>query len=140
MTNSLPNRWLAPSIAGALALAAATADAGPAPRRFEQAIPNLPGKSLIASEVTLAPGESGPPHHHARSAFIYVYVLSGTVRSQVEGEPARDYRAGDSWVEPPGAHHIVSRNLSSSQPAKFLAVFVVDSDDKVLITLDRSER
>jgi quercetin dioxygenase-like cupin family protein len=131
-----PNRWLAPWIAGALALGPAAAHAGPAPSNFEHAIPNLPGKSLIVHEVTLAPGEAGKPHHHARSAFIYVYLLSGAVRSQVEGEPAHDYHAGDSWYETPGAHHIVSRNLSATQPAKFLAVFVVDSNDKALTTVD----
>lgn len=132
--------WLAPWIAGALVIAplvvSSTAYAGPASASFEHAIPNIPGKSLIAVEVTLAPGEVGKPHHHARSAFIYVYMLSGAVRSQVEGEPPHDYHAGDTWYELPGAHHIVSRNLSASQPAKFLAVFVLDSDDKTLTTLD----
>ena len=133
MKHSAPTRWLAPWIAGALALAPATAHPAPS---FAHAIPNLPGKSLIAFEVNLAPGETGRPHHHARSAFIYAYVVSGTVRSQVEGEPVHDYHAGDSWYEPPGAHHIVSRNPSPSQPAKFLAVFVVDSDDKAFTTVD----
>jgi len=140
MNHHAPTRWLAPWIAGALAIALATAHAAPATNKFEHAIPNFPGKSLIAVEVNLAPGETGRPHHHARSAFIYAYVISGTVRSQVEGEPVHDYHAGDSWYELPGAHHIVSRNPSPSQPAKFLAVFVVDSDDKVLTTLDPSER
>lgn len=128
--------WPALGIAAALAIAPAIADASPATPAFEHAISNIPGKSLIAYEVNLAPGEVARPHHHARSAFIYVYVLSGSVRSQVEGEPPHDYRAGDSWYELPGAHHIVSRNLSASQPAKFLAVFVVDSNDKALTTFD----
>lgn len=122
--------------AGVLAIAPAIALASPRAAAFEHAIPNLPGKSLIAYEVTLAPGQVDRPHHHAYSAFIYVYVLSGAVRSQVEGEPPHDYHAGDSWYESPGAHHIVSRNLSPSQSAKFLAVFVVDSDDKQLTTFD----
>lgn len=134
MTSSYPIRWITPWIAGALAIA--PAHAAPGTTRFEHAIPNLPGKSLIALEVNFAPGEAGPPHHHARSAFIYAYVLSGTIRSQVEGEPAHDYHAGDSWYEPPGAHHVVSRNPSTAQPAKLLAVFVVDSNDKPLSTPD----
>ena len=121
----------------AIALAAVVAHAGPVTPRFEHAIPNLPGKSLVAVEVTFAPGEVSKPHHHAGSAFIYAYVLSGTIRSQVEGEPPHDYHAGDSWYEAPGAHHVQARNLSTSQPAKLLAVFVVDSDDKPLTTLDK---
>jgi quercetin dioxygenase-like cupin family protein len=91
----------------------------------------------VAVEVSFAPGEVSKPHHHARSAFIYAYVLSGTIRSQVEGEPARDYHAGESWYEAPGAHHVQARNMSASQPAKLLAVFVVDSDDKTLTTPDK---
>ena len=129
-------RWMSPLIACALASSPAIAPAGPITPRFEHAIPNLPGKSLVAIEVSFAPGEASHPHHHAGSAFIYAYVLSGTIRSQVEGEPARDYHAGDSWYESPGAHHVQSRNLSATQPAKLLAVFVVDSDDKPLTTPD----
>jgi quercetin dioxygenase-like cupin family protein len=133
-------RWISPLIAGAIAFGPAIARAGTGVPKFAHAIPNLPGKSVVAIEVSFAPGEASRPHHHARSAFIYVYVLAGTIRSQVEGEPARDYRAGDSWFEPPGAHHVQSRNLSATQPAKLLAVFVVDSDDRPLSTEDPEER
>lgn len=121
----------------AIALATTAAHAGPVTPKLEHAISNLPGKSLVAVEVSFAPGEVSKPHHHARSAFIYAYVLSGTIRSQVEGEPARDYRAGESWYEAPGAHHIQAQNMSTSQPASLLAVFVVDSDDKTLTTPDK---
>jgi quercetin dioxygenase-like cupin family protein len=121
----------------AIALATTAAHGGPGKPAFEHAISNIPGKSLVAVEVNLAPGEITKPHHHAPSAFIYVYVLSGTVRSQVEGEPAHDYHAGDTWFEAPGAHHMQARNLSTSQPAKFLAVIVVDTNDKPLTTLDK---
>jgi hypothetical protein len=47
------------------------------------------------------------------------------------------YRLGESWYETPGAHHAVSRNASATKPAKLLAVFVVDTDDKVLTTPDK---
>ncbi|KDD25587.1 Uncharacterised protein [Bordetella bronchiseptica] len=46
--------------------------------------------------------------------------------------PARVYRAGQSWSEPPGASHSISRNASRTEPARLLAVFVVDSGDKAL--------
>ena len=105
--------------------------------KFEQAIANIPGKSLIVVEVSFPPGTVSAPHHHANSAFIYAYVLSGTIRSQVEGEPARTYHAGESWYEAPGAHHLLARNMSAIEPAKLLAVFVVDSNDKQLTTRDQ---
>jgi quercetin dioxygenase-like cupin family protein len=101
---------------------------------FRHAIPNLPGKSLTAVVVDYAPGAASPAHTHARSAFIYAYVLSGDIESQVNDGPKRVYHAGESFFEEPGAVHRVSRNASDSQPARLLAVFVADSDDKVLTT------
>jgi quercetin dioxygenase-like cupin family protein len=104
---------------------------------FSRAIPNIPGKSLIAVEVSYPPGGKSLPHRHASSAFIYGYVVSGRIRSQVDGEPAHVYKAGESFFEAPGAHHLVGGNASKTQPAKLLAVFVVDTDDKALTTPDK---
>lgn len=93
---------------------------------FERAIPNIPGKSLIALEVTYPPGGKSSPHFHAKSAFIYAHVLSGVIRSQVDGEPARVYQAGEGFYENPGSHHRVSENASGSEPASLLAVFITE--------------
>lgn len=93
---------------------------------FERAIPNIPGKSLIALEVTYPPGGKSPPHFHAKSAFIYAHVLSGAIRSQVDGEPDRVYQAGEGFHENPGSHHRVSENASGSEPASLLAVFITE--------------
>nr|WP_231514470.1 cupin domain-containing protein [Mycobacterium sp. URHB0044] len=86
--------------------------------------------------VSYPPGAKSGPHHHAESAFIVVYVISGAIRSQVEGEPARVYRAGETWNEPPGAHHTISENASATEPAELLAVFLVDTGDGPLTTDD----
>ncbi|MFB0488348.1 quercetin dioxygenase-like cupin family protein [Methylobacterium sp. OAE515] len=102
--------------------------------KFEQVVPNLPGKSLVVVEVDYAPGAASPPHKHAQSAFVYAYVISGEIESQVNGGPARIFRAGESWSEPPGATHTISRNASRDVPAKLLAVFIVDTNDKALTT------
>lgn len=99
-------------------------------------IPNQPGKRLISLVVDYAPGASSAAHHHARSAFIYAYVVSGAVRSQVDDEPARVYHAGEAWFEKPGAHHRVSANASATEPARLLAVFVVDAADEQLVAPD----
>ncbi|MDR5759493.1 cupin domain-containing protein [Caballeronia sp. LZ035] len=101
---------------------------------FDAAIPNVPGKSLIAVEVDYAPGAASRPHTHAKSAFIYAYVIKGAIASKVNDGETRIYRAGESWSEPPGALHAISRNASKTRPAKLLAVFVVDTDDKALTT------
>lgn len=101
---------------------------------FEQAIPNLAGKSLVAVEVEYPPGAGSLPHVHAKSAFIFAYVVSGAVESKVNDGEVHVYRAGESWSEPPGASHPISRNASKTQAAKLLAVFIVDSNDKELTT------
>jgi quercetin dioxygenase-like cupin family protein len=101
-----------------------------------QPIPNIPGKRLVSLIVDYPPGATSLPHRHAGSAFIYAYVVSGEIRSAVDGEPARVFRAGEGWFERPGAHHVVSENASDSQPARLLAIFIVDEQDKQLTTPD----
>ena len=101
---------------------------------LQQAIPNIPGKSLVAVVVDYPPGAASPAHLHAKSAFIYAYVLSGSIESQVNDGPTQILHAGASFYEPPGAHHSVSRNASKTKPAKLLAVFVVDTGDTPLTT------
>ncbi|OBG98293.1 cupin [Mycobacterium sp. E3251] len=97
---------------------------------------NIPGKSVEAVSVSYAPGAKSAPHHHAKSAFIMAYVISGAIRSQVEGEPARVYHAGETWSETPGAHHTISENASATEPAELLAVFLLDTGDGPLTTDD----
>jgi quercetin dioxygenase-like cupin family protein len=101
---------------------------------FEAAIPNIPGKSLLAMEVDYAPGAASVPHTHAKSAFIYAYVISGAIESKVNDDETRIYRAGESWSDPPGAIHSISRNASRTDPAKLLAVFVLDTNDNNPLT------
>ncbi|MGP4771966.1 cupin domain-containing protein [Acinetobacter sp. PFS20] len=101
---------------------------------FEHAIPNIPGKSLIALEVDYPPGGASIPHTHAKSSFIYAYVVEGSIESKVNNEKSKIYQVGQSWFEEPGAVHSISRNVSKTKPAKLLAVFVVDTDDKELVT------
>jgi quercetin dioxygenase-like cupin family protein len=100
---------------------------------------NVPGKSLQAVTVSYPPGARSAPHHHAKSAFIMAYVISGAIRSQLEGEPARVYHAGETWSEAPGAHHTISENASTTEPAELLAVFLLDTGDGPLTTDDTAD-
>jgi len=99
-------------------------------------IPNVPGKRLLSVIVDYPPAGNSTPHRHARSAFIYAYVLSGKIRSQVDDEPIRVYSRGEWWSENPGAHHRVSANASNVEPARLLAVFIVDEADEQLTIPD----
>jgi len=97
-------------IAATLAtLALSTAAPAAAAPNFAGAIPNIPGKSLIANEVNYGPGEATPAHTHDMSAFIYAYVVSGAI-------------------------HAICRNASKTEPAKMLVVFVVDTNHKAMLT------
>lgn len=139
-----PKRLLFPLIAATamacLNTAAAHGVSETVKETFSRSITNIPGKSLIAVEVDYSPGGASAPHYHAGSAFIYAYVVSGSIASKVGDGPERTYKAGESFYEEPGSHHAVSRNASKSKPAKLLAVFVVDSDDKELTTFERSPK
>ncbi|SNS24755.1 Cupin domain protein [Streptosporangium subroseum] len=99
---------------------------------LEQALPNVKGKTFTSAIVDFPPAARAVPHRHG-NAFVYAYVLEGTVRSQLGGEPARTYRQGEDWVEPPGAHHLLAENTSRTQPAKLLVIFISDTGDKIKV-------
>ena len=104
---------------------------------FDQELPNVPGKSMRAVLVEYAPGAGSPSHHHPPSAFIYARVLEGAIRSKVNDGPERTYQTGESWAEKPGDHHQVSQNASNTEPAKLLAIFVVDTSDSKIVIPDK---
>lgn len=99
---------------------------------YQHELPNVPGKSIKGVLVEYAPGGSSPAHTHPKSAFIYATVLEGAIRSQVNDMAVTTYQAGQNFSEEPGEVHRVSANASQTQPAKLLAVFVVDSDETKL--------
>ena len=127
--------------AGALAVVSLTAasaqDASGDKRKvtlvYDQVLPNVPGKSIRGVLVEYEPGGSSPAHTHPSSAFIYATVLEGAIRSQVNDGPVITYRAGESWSENPGDRHRVSANASDTEPARLLAVFVVDTSEKEIV-------
>lgn len=99
---------------------------------YQHELPNVPGKSIKGVLVEYGPGGYSPGHTHAKSAFIYATVLEGAIRSQINDGPVTVYQAGQSFSEMPGDRHRVSANASETQPAKLLAVFVVDTNEKEL--------
>ena len=120
----------------AAVLAASPTRAETVTPNFKHALPGMTGKRMVSVVVSYGPGEKSSSHHHAPSAFIYAYVLEGEIRSQVDDEPVKVYKAGESWYENPGAHHKVSENASATKPARLLAVFVVN-DGEALTAPDK---
>jgi quercetin dioxygenase-like cupin family protein len=103
---------------------------------YEHALPNVHGKSIKGVLVEYGPGGTSSAHTHPKSAFIYATVLEGAIRSSVNNGPVVTYRTGQSFSEMPGDRHSVSENASNTEPAKLLAVFVLDTDEKELATPD----
>jgi len=81
-----------------------------------------PHKRVTSMEVVFPPNAFSPEHHH--EADLYVYVLEGTIRSQLGGQPVMTYTKGQSFFEPDGSTHLFAENASMTEPAKILAVFV----------------
>lgn len=112
------------------------AEGGSVTPAFAYDLPNLPGQKITAVLVEYGPGGTSPPHHHTAKGSVVAYVLDGAIRSKVNDGPVTVYQAGESWLEPPGAHHTVSENASVTEPARLLAVFVAE-DGAELTTFDQ---
>ena len=96
--------------------------AGSVTRLMTQDLPDLPGKEGMIEIVDFAPGEASQVHRH--NCDLFVYVLEGSVVTQLKGGPVQTVNAGGVFYESPTDIHVVSRNASATQPAK-LAVFYV---------------
>jgi len=111
----------------------AAADASPptqGPERVHELIAKdlagVPGKELRMLTVEYVPGGASLPHRH--NAQVFVYVLSGSVRMQVEGSPAVTLGPGQTFYEGRDDIHKVSANASHDKPATILVFMVKDKD------------
>lgn len=104
---------------------------------FDRPLPTVPGKSMKGVLVEYGPGGASPAHTHPDSSFIYATVLEGAIRSKVNDGPEKVYHAGESFAEEPGDHHGISANASDTQPARLLAVFIVNTDESNLVINDK---
>src|SRR5215831_7419028 len=82
------------------------------------------GKEAVMLTVEYPPGASSNKHRH--NANTFVYVLEGSIVMQVEGGKETTLGPGQTFYESPDDVHVVSKNASNTQPAKFLVFFVKD--------------
>ena len=103
-----------------------------APAPFSHALEPLDGSHLKATvvEVRYGPGQSSPAHSHP--CPVIGYVLEGSLRTQVRGEPEAVYTAGQGFYEAANGVHAVSANASTEKPVRFLAYFTCDRDTPLL--------
>jgi quercetin dioxygenase-like cupin family protein len=109
-------------LAGAAARAQTNSSQTTAGPVFQHDLPNLKldDWQVTVSEVPIPPGRVGQVHHHA--GFVLAYVLEGSLVTKVSGQPETVYKRGEMFYEPPGSTHEVSRNASTTEPARLLAL------------------
>jgi quercetin dioxygenase-like cupin family protein len=93
-------------------------------------LPDFPGKEVLMITVEYAPGGSDPIHRHDAHAFVY--VLEGSIVMQLKGGKRVTLKPGQTFYEGPDDVHIVGRNTSSTEPAKFLVFFVKNKGTPIL--------
>ena len=84
----------------------------------------FPGKEGTLITVVYPPGGSETIHRH--NAQVFVYVLQGSVVMQVRGGKEMILTAGQTFYESLTDIHVIGRNASKTEPAKFIAFFVKD--------------
>ena len=110
------------SLAALLMLAAVAADAADVKDLFAIDLPDAAGKEGRMIEVSYPPGARDMVHRHDAHAFVY--VLEGTIVMQLKGQPAVTLSAGQTFYEGPADVHVVGRNASTTEPARFVVVLL----------------
>ena len=103
-------------------------------------IEKLDGKQARATmvEVTLAPGEEEAAHRHPGPAFGY--VLEGEYEWAIDDNKPKIFKAGDTFYEPTGCLHRVSRNANSTGTTRLLAVVLHPADVKEIVIPEKKEQ
>jgi quercetin dioxygenase-like cupin family protein len=91
----------------------------------------LPGKEVLMITVEYPPGSMDPIHRHNAQAFVY--VMEGSIVMQVKGGKEVTLTPGQTFYEGPDDVHVVGRNASSTQPAKFLVFLIKEKNAPVLV-------
>src|SRR5262249_1319141 len=94
----------------------------------------LDGKDATVTmvEVTFGPRQAGTSHRHPGSAFVY--VVEGTYELGIDDQPTKIYKAGETFHEPSGCLHRVSRNPASTGNTKLIAVVLHPRSAKDILT------
>jgi quercetin dioxygenase-like cupin family protein len=117
-----PNLYFHAYLAALLMLSAFPAKAADVKELFAIDLADYPGKEGRMIEVSYPPGAQGVVHRHDAHAFVY--VLEGQIIMQLKGQPAVPLRAGQTFYEGPTDVHVVGRNASNTEPAKFVVVLL----------------
>jgi quercetin dioxygenase-like cupin family protein len=98
---------------------------------MSKALAENPGKEALMITVEYPPGSVDPVHRHNAQAFVY--VLEGSIVMQVRGGKEVTLTPGQTFYEGPDDVHVVGRNASATEPAKFLVVLIKNKGAPVLV-------
>jgi len=96
------------------------------------------GKEILLLTVEYVAAGASLPHRH--DAQVFVYVLDGAVRMQIEGGAPVTLGPGDTLYEGPNDVHTVSANASRTKPARILVFIVKDKGAPVSSPVGSQER
>ena len=125
-----PNLYFCAYLAALLMLAAVPAEAADVKELFAIDLPDYPGKEGRMIEVSYPPGAQDMVHRHDADAFVY--VLEGQIVMQLKGQPPVTLKAGQTFYEGPTDVHVVGRNASDSEPARFVVVLLKNKGAPIL--------
>ena len=117
-----PHLYFRAYLTALLMLAVTPAKAADVKELFAIDLPDYPGKEGRVIEVSYPPGAQDMAHRHNADAFVY--VLEGQIIMQLKGKPAVTLKAGQTFYEGPNDVHVVGRNASSTEPARFVVVLL----------------
>jgi len=101
-------------------------------------LPNYPGKEGLMILVEYPPGSADPVHRHYANAFVY--VLEGSIVMQVKVGKEVTLTPGQTFYEGPDDVHVVGRNASKTQPAKFVVVLLKNKGAPVLVPMNENKQ
>jgi quercetin dioxygenase-like cupin family protein len=113
-----------------LVLAPVPGEAADVNELFAIDLADYPGKEGRVIEVSYPPGARDVVHRHDAHAFVY--VLEGQIVMQLKGQPAVTLKAGQTFYEGPTDVHVVGRNVSSTEPARFVVVLLKGKGTPIL--------
>lgn len=90
---------------------------------FKRDHPDHADKVILVKRIELQPGASAPPHVHP--GMVTGYVQSGSLEFQLKDGPLLKLKAGDTFFEPAGSHHMVAKSTETAEKTILIA-FVVN--------------
>lgn len=99
---------------------------------------NMPLSDIAGKDSNVVLFEVGPGWeiaNHFHPAHIFIYMLEGSIKIEIDGMDEQIISAGEVAYEAPDMNMVAS-NVSTTEGAKFVVFTVGDIDDPVTVYVD----